>query len=213
MVEKSDEEGTTFAALNATAAAIVVWASDRELSAREVRNVLLSTARHSKQVGSVKILDTERALALTRRQLLLDALQDEPMELGQILAETGLSPEVAVPIIEKLVASRTLVRSRSGDVEKVEDPNSMAQQYARLRTLASGAERNRQLKKLVAREGDMARHGRYTKEKSKLFGKAAMTDGGSLRSARSRHAPISVACGWWSRLSAIRGPCLKGLRP
>ena len=165
MVEDAEMEGTTTAALNATAAAIVVWASDRGLSAQEVRKVLLDTAHQRKRAGSVRVLDVEAALASTRRQLLLDSLQNEPLELSEILSETGLRPEVAVPLIEDLVASNALTRIRTGDVEKLEDPDSLAQRYTRLRSSAPGEERTRQLEQLVARAGDMARHGRYTREK------------------------------------------------
>jgi hypothetical protein len=162
MVEDSQIEGTAMAALNATAAAIVVWASDRGLSGPEVRHVLMDTARQRK--GSARVLDVDAALRSSRRQLLLDALQNEPLELGQLLAETGLRPEVALPLIEDLVASKALTRMRTGDAETLEDPNSLSQQYARLRASAPGEERTRQLEKLVARAGEMARHGRYTRE-------------------------------------------------
>ena len=164
IVDNPDAQGTSMAALNATAAAIVVWASDRGMSAPGVRDVLVHNARQpgSPDERAPRLLDVEAALGATRRQLLLDTLQNEPMELGQILAETGLRPEVAVPLIDDLVASQTLRRIRTSDVETFDDPNSLSQQYARLRTGAPGPE---QLQQLVDRAGELARHGRYTQPK------------------------------------------------
>ena len=110
MIADPAVQGTSVAALNAAAAAIVVWASDRGQTAPDVHRVLIDTARplDPGDARSARVLDVDAALAATRRQLLLDTLQNEPLELSQVLAETGLRPEVAVPLVDELVESGRL---------------------------------------------------------------------------------------------------------
>jgi CHAT domain/Subtilase family len=125
IVEDPGLQGTSMAALNATAAAIVVWASDPGLSGPEVRRLLVNTAR---QLGpSGRVLDVDAALAATRRKLLLDTLQNESLEIQQILAETGLRPEVAMPLIDDLIESNTVTPVRIGDVETLEYRSGLPQ--------------------------------------------------------------------------------------
>ena len=126
IVVNPEAQGTSMAALNATAAAIVVWASDRGLSAPEVRHVLVHNARRPAGADdpAPRVLDVNAALGATRRQLLLDTLQNEPMELGQILAETGLRPEVAVPLIDDLVKSDTLTRFAPATLKRSRTPTA-----------------------------------------------------------------------------------------
>ena len=112
-----------------------------------------------------RALDIDAALNATRRQLLLDALQNEPLELGQLLAETGLRSEVALPLIEELVSADRITRIRTGDVERLDNPDSLSQQYARLRALPPGEERSGQLRQLIDRAGELARRGRFTRAK------------------------------------------------
>lgn len=150
----------------AAAAATVIWATDRGQSAADVRRTLIDTASVVQAGGhTVRVLDVPAALRATRRQLLVDALQNEPLELGQLLATTGLRAEVALPIIEELVAEGVVNRTRLADTETLEDPHSLTQQYVNLRTLPYGRERTRSMNALAARAGQLARRNRYTRER------------------------------------------------
>jgi hypothetical protein len=161
-------EGTSVAALNVAAAAIIVWATDRGQAADDVRGALLETARPV-QPGDEKgprALDVEAALAETRRERLLDSLLVEPAELSQILAETGLRPEVAVPLLDELVSGGRVTRTTTGGVEVFEDRGGLAQTYTQLRAgQPSSWERTRELGRVVRRAGDLARSGRITSAK------------------------------------------------
>jgi hypothetical protein len=166
IVDDPATEGTAMSALNVAAAAILVWASDRDLSSREVREVLLETG-DSRRVRetAVRRLNIDAALAATRRRLLIDALQTEPLRLDELLAETGLRPEVAIPLIDGLIESNTLNKLRSGDAEMIEDPQSLPLLYARLRNETRGVEIAQMSKQLMNRAAELARRRRYTPEK------------------------------------------------
>jgi hypothetical protein len=159
-------EGTSISALHAAAAALVVWASDLAQTGYDVRRVLVETA-HQVEVGTstIRIIDVEGSLAAVRRQLLIDNLQTEPLELGQILATTGLRPEIAVPLLDKLIDEGVLVRALVGESELIEDPQSLAQQYALLRTTPYGPGRTRGMQQLVGRARALSRRGRFARSK------------------------------------------------
>ncbi|QTJ68013.1 CHAT domain-containing protein [Rhodococcus sp. ZPP] len=127
IVEEPEMEGTTFAALYVAAAAMLVWATDRNLTASEVRALLLDTAVPipAGRGESAKRLDMEAALDRARRRLIVGALGSEALELGQLLAETPIRPELAVPILDALVAEGGAVRKvvRNG-VEQFERSDS-----------------------------------------------------------------------------------------
>ena len=162
-------QGTSVAALNAAAAAIVVWATDRGQTAADVRHVLLQTARRLDARATTRpprILDVDAALAATRRERLLDTLLIEPVELAQILAETGLRPEVAVPLLDELVASGRVSRRSSTGSRSSRTAKGPAQEYTRLRAeQPSGWDRTREFGRVVRRAGELARSGRITAEK------------------------------------------------
>ncbi len=164
-------QGTSVSALNVAAAAIIVWATDRGQTAGDVRSVLLETARplpagRRKRAARARALDVEAALAETRRERLLDSLLVEPAELSQILAETGLRPEVAVPLLDELVAAGRVFRSTVGGAEVFEDREGLAQTYTQVRAeQPSGWDRTRELGRVVRRAGDLARSGRITADK------------------------------------------------
>lgn len=161
-----DSEGTSMSALYAAAAAIAVWATDRGLSGEDVRQVLLETAApFDAEGGSAQRLDVEAALACTRRQLLVDALQWDALELDQLLAETGMRPEVAMPLLDALVAEGLVTRIAHNGQERFEDPQALYLEYARLRQRPSSWERTAALQRLVDQAQQLARRGRYTAAK------------------------------------------------
>ena len=93
------------------AAAVLVWATDRGLRAAEVRALLLRCAVPL-QPGSQdpKRLDLDVAIRATRAQVLIDALEWAPLELNEILAETGMRSEHALAILDELVADNAVFK-------------------------------------------------------------------------------------------------------
>ncbi|MFC9556973.1 CHAT domain-containing protein [Rhodococcus sp. NPDC056960] len=112
LVDRPEMEGTTFAALYVAVAAMLVWATDRDLSAREVRELLVETAARIPAGGgdTARKLDVDAALDRARRTVIVGAIGSDALELGQLLAETPIRPELAVPILDDLVADGTRIR-------------------------------------------------------------------------------------------------------
>jgi hypothetical protein len=108
MVEDPNMRGTSFAAMHGTAAAIAVWAIDRSLVAQGVRSMLITTASEADR--GVRQIDVAKAVTATRSGLLMKALSERPLSLRELLAATGIRPEVALPLLDKLVASGELRR-------------------------------------------------------------------------------------------------------
>ncbi len=159
-------QGTSVAALNAAAAAILVWATDRGQDADDVRRVLIEHRAHHWRHDAPRVLDLTEALKVTRRDLVLDTLQVEAVEMSQVLAETGLRPEVAVPLIDELVeqGGSRAARSAASRCSRIA--------WARPRSTTacgapdqSGWDRTREMGRVVRRAGDLARSGRLTAEK------------------------------------------------
>ncbi|MFF0817922.1 CHAT domain-containing protein [Rhodococcus sp. NPDC003318] len=115
-------EGTTFAALYVAVAAMLVWATDRDLAAQEIRDILMDGASPIDADGGEKAcrLRVEAALEAARRGAIATALGSESMPLGPLLAETSVRPELAVPILDQLVATGAVHRVVRGGVEQFE---------------------------------------------------------------------------------------------
>ncbi|KAF0960082.1 CHAT domain-containing protein [Rhodococcus sp. T7] len=112
LVDRPEMEGTTFAALYVAVAAMLVWATDRDLAARDVRTLLVETATPiaTAQGDTAKQLDVEAALDSARRKVIVGALGSDALELGQLLAEIPIRPELAVPLLDALVADGARIR-------------------------------------------------------------------------------------------------------
>jgi hypothetical protein len=153
-------EGPSFAALHVVMAAILVWATDRSQVASDVRAALLSTARPGP--GGIRILDTGAALEAVRRQILLDALERGPLETGELLAETGMRSELALPLLDALEAEGVLRRVTQEGVERWENPGAVYLVYEELRReVPSSDTRTASLESLVGRIRHLARRGRF----------------------------------------------------
>ena len=161
VVDQPGLEGTSFAAMHVLAAAVLVWATDRGLSADEVRSILVDTASRRDDAEPQRRLDTEAALRHTRRQLLLDTLEWGPLGLHELLAATGMRPELALPILDAAVAGGVLRRVIEQGGERYERPDAVYAAYARTRQDASSPERTRELIALMPRIGTLARRGRF----------------------------------------------------
>ncbi|MCU0633881.1 MAG: CHAT domain-containing protein [Gemmatimonadaceae bacterium] len=163
VVRERGAVGSSFAALHAVAAAVMVWATDRSLSAADVHEVLVGTARTLED--GARALDPAGALESVRRQLLLDALEWGPLETGELLAETGLRSELALPLIDALVAKGTLRKVLDRGVEHFEHPDAVYLTYEKLRREAPANDaRTAALQQLLARIRRLAQRGRFELE-------------------------------------------------
>jgi hypothetical protein len=111
-VSKPQGEGTTFAAMHAMAAALLVWATDRSLDAAAVRATLLDTSVPVSKRGKQRArrLETGAALHRVRTLQLKRALADGPLGLQQLTAASGLQNNVVVDLVEELTADQTLTK-------------------------------------------------------------------------------------------------------
>jgi hypothetical protein len=163
VVADSDMKGTSVSALYAVAAAIVVWVTDRDRTARDVRAILLDTADRidGSTASGPRRLDSQKALSRTRELLLLDALERGPLELHELLAKTGMRPQHAMPLLDLLVETKALNRVLHGQTARYENPEAIYLRYVRMRTKPSGSERTMELSSLVQRARELAGRGRY----------------------------------------------------
>jgi hypothetical protein len=165
-VTEPDAEGTSYSALYVAAAAVLVWATYRTLSADDVRGILLKTAATvpSDALQPVRRLDLPEALYWTRCQLMLDVLERGPMATGQLLAESGLPSSVALPALDRMIQQGRLVIRSEGSSQQYENPRAIYRQYEQSRKeLPSGDNRTSKLEALVGHARGLAQRGQLTK--------------------------------------------------
>lgn len=164
LVTQHDAQGTTFAAIYAAAAAVLVWASYRTLSATEIREILLSTADRGPAGAAEPVarLDLPAALERTRQELLLDVLERGRMATGQLLAESGLPSSVALAVLDRLVEGGRVAVRTEGSTQIYENPRAIYRQYEQLRSeLPVGGDRTGRLEELVNRARALAWRGHF----------------------------------------------------
>lgn len=166
LVADPSMQGTALAALNAAAVAITVWSTDRDLTAAELRQVLVSTAMPIEpDATSPRRIDPSAALGHLRQSRVLDILQWQSMELGQLVAESGMRAEVVIPIVDQLVETGRIQRQRTGDTETLVDPTSLTLQYRQLRAEPPGNRRTVRMQRIVDQVKELADQGRFTPAK------------------------------------------------
>ena len=108
-------EGTSYAAINVMAAALLVWTTDPNLTANEVARVLKETAQplfgadEHERVGPRR-LDLDAALHRVRADMVQRVLAGGELDIEQILATCGLRTAVAVRLIDRMFQAGDLVR-------------------------------------------------------------------------------------------------------
>jgi hypothetical protein len=147
------------AAVDTVEAAILVWATDRNLKAQDLRHVLISTAGDRQ-------LDLTAALFQVRTQLLLDALEWGPLELDSMLVETGMRPELVVPLLEQL---RTDGKIDKIGVERYENPASVHSAYKRLCLQQAGGVNLAEFQHLDDRVSALAMRRRFTADEPRAL--------------------------------------------
>lgn len=113
-VTEPERHGSSFAAMRAMAAALLVWATDRSLHAEDVRSVMVATAAplDPADPDGPRALDLDAALRHVRTGLLMRALAEGPLDLRLLAAASGLRSEVATTLIDELIADGTLALLR-----------------------------------------------------------------------------------------------------
>jgi hypothetical protein len=118
-------KGTSYSALGAMAAALLVWSVDRSLKAQQVRRVLLGSARLRRTARGghwveFRALDVSAALSRVRTDLVLAALGRGPASQRELLTATGLARDVTLPILESLLKQGRLRTVVGDDTERFE---------------------------------------------------------------------------------------------
>lgn len=113
----------SYAALHGVVAAVLIWATNRELNVAKVREILKSTAEplsHSKGKGrhNPHRLNLSGALDRVRRGLIEEALNSGPLRLQELVVATGLEPGVTLRIINEMVGENKLIELRTGKMKE-----------------------------------------------------------------------------------------------
>ena len=165
-VSDLDAHGAGLAAFAVAAAAVTIWSTDRDLTAAELRQVLVDTAVPvDPGKNAARKLDVAAALTQLRRSRVLDILQWQSVELGQLVAEAGMRPDVIIPIVGALEGEGRIQRQRVGDTDVFVDPTSLTRQYQQLRAEPSGAGRTVRMQRIVDQVKELADQGRFTPAK------------------------------------------------
>jgi subtilisin family serine protease len=113
-VSDPSQVGTSFAALHVAAAGILIWATDRTLSAHNVRRLIESTARPlprgARRKTGPRELNLARALARVRSNIVTRALANGPLQIEQLIAACALSTPLVVGLVEELESRGKLHR-------------------------------------------------------------------------------------------------------
>jgi hypothetical protein len=117
--------GTSFAALNAAAAAVLVWSVDRTMTSGQVDRLLRSTAvPFGRGRPRPKRLDLDAALAAARLRLVAGGLTAGPLDEQAIAAASGLDAEATRTLLGQLVARGAVKQEADryiGDSERLAD--------------------------------------------------------------------------------------------
>jgi hypothetical protein len=119
-----DLRGTSFAALHAVFAAILIWASRRTLSASQVRAILegaavpLESAKASAR--GPRRLDLDAALKRVRQDLVRAALSNGPLPFPELVAACSLPATTTLKITQEMVGHGALQQFTDRGVELYE---------------------------------------------------------------------------------------------
>jgi hypothetical protein len=105
--------GSSMAALNAMAAALLVWSSDRTLTSVDVERVLIDTSQPivGGKDGGPRRIALDAALARVRSDVILRTLGDAELDLEQMVAASGLRSHVASRLVAQLVRDGLITRA------------------------------------------------------------------------------------------------------
>jgi len=114
----ADTWGTSFSALHAVGAAVLVWSVLPELGPSEVRALLMEAARPVGGAKGPKALALADAVALARRRVVERTLRAGPCSLDALSAITGLELRAAAATLSVMIAAGAVTRLTSGRLER-----------------------------------------------------------------------------------------------
>jgi hypothetical protein len=115
IIPDSETQGTSIASLHVLAASILIWATDRQLTATKVKDILVSTGSlvPSKQHHGQdypRSLNLDAALNYVRKDIIKRTLANGPLEIEELIAACGLRTNVTVRIVDDLTNKGILRR-------------------------------------------------------------------------------------------------------
>lgn len=115
---ESSSWGSSFAALNAAATAVLVWSLLPNLSPSKIRELLVEAGQPVPGTEAARGLTMESAIALARRRLVKETLEQGPASLQTLSAITGLEGGVLSAILNRMMAGKLVVRLATGRLER-----------------------------------------------------------------------------------------------
>ena len=124
-VNEPSNVGTSFAALHVAAAGILVWATDRTLTARDVRRLIESSAKplprgSRRQKAGPRELNLQRALDRVRSDMVKRALTKGPLQIEQLISACALSTPLVVRVVEELESRERIRRTATDGADRYE---------------------------------------------------------------------------------------------
>jgi len=113
-------QGSSPSAFLVTAAAILVWASDRTLAADEVRQILLDTAVPLKGTDGARRLDMAAAVAAARTGLVERHLKAGGGDLNAVAATSGIGLPMLKPLLDDLVDQGKVAKRVTASADRYE---------------------------------------------------------------------------------------------
>ena len=110
--------GSSFSAIHAVATAALVWSLLPDLPPDDIRDLLVEAAQPIPGTKGARGLTMESAIALARRRLVEQTLQEGAASLQTLSAITGLEGRVLSAILEPMIKGELVVRLATGRLER-----------------------------------------------------------------------------------------------
>ena len=115
---KQGVKGSSFSALHAVAASVLVWSILPELSPGGVRNLLLAASRPLDQPSGAKALRVSDAVELARRRVVERTLRAGPCSLETLSAITAINLRALSGTMRSLIEANLVTKLIAGRLER-----------------------------------------------------------------------------------------------
>jgi hypothetical protein len=157
-VRDPNHKGTSFSALYAAAVAALVWANYRNLSAAEVRRILIpSSVGAALAGGGLVALDVQSALERMAGLKIRDLLETDDMEPMRLASESGLPTGLMTRALDQMVRQGTLETVADENGKLYRFPARIEARYAEVRAQTPSTERTLVQEALMHDARDVAR--------------------------------------------------------
>jgi len=109
--------GSSFAAINAVATAVLVWSLLPDLSPKDIRELLVKAAEPIPGTNALR-LKMKSAIGLAQRRVVERTLQDGTASLQTLSSLTGLEGRALSTILERMKKEGRVVRLATGRLER-----------------------------------------------------------------------------------------------